>query len=127
MKISSDKLKNLTILNKIGDYNLDDRYVGDNLGNVYLTTDDKGEYNQMSPYENRDGYVEYVLTNKDSVKKHIMGHIVCAGLWVPGWKKGYEVNHKDGVRNNIKYSNLEWETHADNVQHSYDELRPKKK
>lgn len=127
MKIDKEDLKCLSLLNKISkDYNLGDEYFGDNKGNVYKLTDEENIYNEMSPYVNRDGYVEFVLTNKDKVKKHIMGHIVCAGLWIPKPKGKDEVNHKDGNRENNKKSNLEWSTHPDNVQHSYDKLRDKK-
>ena len=128
IKIDAMKLKNLNKLNKGRDYNLNDDYYGDNKGNVYKksTGEEKDMYKQMSPYTNRDGYVEYVLTNKDAIKKHIMGHIVCAVLWVPNPLKKPEVNHKDGVRDNNIHSNLGWMDRPENVQHSYDKLRDKK-
>ncbi len=124
--IDKMKLKNLSILNKTRNYNLGEKYFGDDQGNVYKVTNEKDTYTQISPYVNRDGYVEYVLTNLDSKKKHIMGHIICATLWIPNPLKKPEVNHNDGNRSNNKKSNLTWSTHAENVQHSYDELRGKK-
>lgn len=126
MIIDSIKLKNLSLLNKLKrGYKLGDEYYGDEKGNVYKKTDKENDYEKMSPYNNRDGYVEYVLTNKDKVKKHIMGHIICAGLWIPNPLNKPEVNHKDGKRDNNNKSNLEWTDHDDNIQHSYDKLRNK--
>lgn len=37
-----------------------------------------------------------------------------------------EVNHKDGIRQNIRADNLEWTTRSGNIRHSFDVLmRPK--
>ena len=53
-----------------------------------------------------------------------MGHIVCATLFVNGRTvERNEVNHNDGNRSNNKAYNLTWLTHAENIQHSYRELR----
>lgn len=66
-------LKNLNLLNSINKhYKLGDEYFGNEYGEVYKLKED-GSYHKMSPYDNRDGYTEYVLTNSDGVKKHIMG------------------------------------------------------
>lgn len=128
MKINKGKLKNLSLLNAIyPDYKLGKEYFGDNNGNVYKSKDEEDEYHEMSPYVNRDGYVEFVLTNKEGIKKHIMGHIVTCGLWNIKPKGKDYVNHKDGKRDNNFYKNLEWSTQAENIQHSYDELRSNKK
>lgn len=117
-------LKNLTLLNKCyPDYNLGKEYVADDTGKVYKLNDD-GEKHEMSPYENRDGYIEYVLTNEDKVKKHIMCQIIVAGLFVNGRTEiKNEVNHKNGKRNDNRKENLEWTSRAGNIQHSYDKLR----
>lgn len=117
-------LKQLAGLNKLyPEYKLGKEYFGNEYGDVYKLKDDDS-YHQMSPYTNRDGYVEFVLTNEDKDKKHIMGHIVSAGLFVKGRKNvDDEVNHDDGDRSNNYYKNLSWLTHQKNIQHSYDELR----
>ena len=116
-------LKNLSLLNKYYEYNLGTEYVSDNVGTVYKV-DEEGNKHEMSPYENRDGYVEYVLTNKDKEKKHIMCQIIVAGLYVKGRTEiKNEVNHKNGKRNDNRDVNLEWISRKGNIQHSYDKLR----
>jgi hypothetical protein len=127
IKINKLKVRNLIKLTK---YKFDDRYVSDNRGNVYLIKEEeKTEYvcTKMQPFITKDGYVEYVLTvpatgKGKSKKQHIQGQIISAYLYnkpVPG--KEY-VNHKDGNRQNNLNTNLEFTTHQENVQHSFDKL-----
>lgn len=119
-------LRNLNGLNKLKDhYELDDRYLGDNHGNVYRVKEKKSDTYILVknlPFINKDGYVEYVLTNKHGVKKHIMGEIVSAGLWLTKPKGKDYVNHKYGDRKNNYYKDLEWMSHSENIKHSYDTL-----
>lgn len=112
-------------LSKIKRYEFDDRYVTTNDGKVYLVKEEKGNKlicNAMHPFETRDGYIEYVLTLKDGTKKHVQAQIIVACLYVPLVKGKDYVNHKDGKRDNNKYSNLEWSTVSENLKHSYDKL-----
>jgi len=44
-------------------------------------------------------------------------HRLVAKLFVPNPKKYSHVNHKDGIRDNNHYTNLEWCSHKDNVSH----------
>lgn len=47
-------------------------------------------------------------------------HLYVAHAWVPGYFEGAEVNHKDFDRTNYHADNLEWVTHADNIQYTLD-------
>lgn len=118
--------KNLSLLNKLDrGYELDERYVANNKGEVHLVKSEDGDnliLKRIKPYKNRDGYIEYVLTNKNSKKKHIMEQIVTAGLWLPKPKNCEYVNHKHGDRTNNFYKDVEWMTQSENIKHSYDVL-----
>ena len=65
-------MKNLSKLNVwYPHYKLGEEYWADEEAKVYKLKKD-GTYKLMLPYKNRDGYIEYVLTNIDKKKKHIM-------------------------------------------------------
>ena len=129
MKLLKVLTKNLNTLNKLNrGYDLDDRYVATKSGQVYRVKeviDEHYEVALMSPFKNRDGYLEYVLTSKDGSKKHIMGQICICGAFQKNPNNLPHVNHKDGVRDNNVNSNLEWSTISDNLKHSYRVLNRK--
>ena len=59
---------------------------------------------------NRDGY--------PCCGGSIPVHLYVAHGWVDGYFKGAEVNHIDYDRTNYIWTNLEWVTHKENVNHS---------
>lgn len=123
--IKKSLIKNL---NKLTGYDFDDRYVCDNKGNVYLVKEKDGDSldcKEMSPFETRDGYIEYVLTKSDGKKQHIQAHRIVAGLYLNKVRGKDFVNHKDGKRDNNFYKNLQWSTVSENIQHSFDKLNKK--
>lgn len=67
--------------------------------------------------ENEDGY-RTVRLSKDGVRKQFSVHSLVAKAFVAGYFDGAEVNHKDCDRANNIPENLEWVTHADNVQYT---------
>lgn len=54
--------------------------------------------------------------------KGVAVHIAIARAFVPGYKPGLEVNHKDGNKQNNRPENLEWVTRKENARHSVDVL-----
>ena len=49
-------------------------------------------------------------------------HRLVALAFVPGWREGLEVNHKNGDKTDNRADNLEWVTHSENHRHSRDVL-----
>lgn len=45
-------------------------------------------------------------------------HHLVADAFCPGWRPGFEVNHKDGDTHNNAAVNLEWVSHAENMKHA---------
>lgn len=66
-----------------------------------------------------DGYA-YVILSKDGVATFKDIHRLVATMFVdnPNRDLYTEVNHKDRNKSNNVYSNLEWVTHAQNVEHA---------
>jgi len=129
ISVDKDKVKNLVLLNKMqtkgNPYIFDNRYVGDDSGNVYLIKSighRRYVVAKMNPFITYNGYVEYVLTDAIGYKKHIQAHRIVAGLYLKKDKLRIYVNHIDGVRTNNTVGNLEYVTHSENIQHSFDKL-----
>lgn len=64
-----------------------------------------------------DGYKLYFLAGK-----WYYSHRLVAIHWIPNPNNYSDVNHRDGVKLNNWWINLEWCTHQYNIQHSYDVL-----
>lgn len=75
-------------------------------------------------YIDKDGYTQISLpleTNGNGKKmKRFAIHRLVAYNFVDGFVKGLTVNHKDGVKSNNFYKNLEWVTRLDNLKHAID-------
>ena len=119
VELEKNSVKNLKDMKL---YKFDSRYVADNKGGVFLIkaiTPRSIIAKAMRPFITRDGYVEYVLTIRGGVKKHIQAHRIVASLFLPLVKGANYVNHKDLNRTNNNVSNLEWTTQSENLYHSY--------
>lgn len=70
----------------------------------------------------KDGYVRAKF-QKTPTKRITTGiHRLVAEAFIPNPENKPEVNHIDGNKQNNNVSNLEWVTHGENIQHSYDSL-----
>lgn len=58
-------------------------------------------------------------TRPDGQPRILRVHREIAMAFVPGFRPGLTVNHKDGDKSNNAASNLEWATHSENNQHAY--------
>lgn len=68
---------------------------------------------QIGGYKNKDGYLCAVLTR--NYKRWFVGiHRLVALAWIGDPGTGFEPNHKNGIRDDNRDSNLEWLTHKEN-------------
>ena len=93
------------------------RYEVSNLGRVR----NKRTGQVLAPVEMSNRYLKVNLYYKGE-KKQCQIHQLVATAFVPGWREGLEVNHKNGDKHDNRAENLEWVTHSENQQHSYDVL-----
>lgn len=68
---------------------------------------------------NKRGYPCIRVSIKD-VKKSDLIHRLVATAFIENPENKKQVNHKDGNKENNIYTNLEWSTNSENLQHSYD-------
>lgn len=70
--------------------------------------------------KSKDGYNCIGLRDDSGKRKTFKVHRLVAELFIPNPGAKPEVNHKDGKKSNNSYENLEWCTHAENIQHAWD-------
>ena len=86
----------------------------------YISDDGKVFDRNMHPIKinhNHKGYCIVVL-KIDGVCKIFGVHTLVARAFCNGYVAGMQVNHKDGIKTNNHYTNLEWMTGKDNTRHA---------
>lgn len=71
----------------------------------------------LIPGLNSKGYHVINLVNK-GIHKSFTVHSIIGKLFVKGYKKGLEINHKKGIKTDNRAWMLEWVTHQRNCIHS---------
>ncbi len=89
-------------------------YVVSNLGRVYSTQRNK----MLKTAPDNKGYPVAHL-NRDGRLGKVAVHRLVAFAFVDGYFVGAFVNHKDGIKTNNVFWNLEWLTNAENTHHAY--------
>ena len=72
--------------------------------------------------ERRNGYLKFNADIKGKIKTFEV-HRQVALCFCEGWRKGLQVNHKDGNKHNNRAENLEWVTASENIRHGCYVLR----
>ena len=81
-----------------------------------------GKVRLLKPSINKGGY-KIVNLMVDGNRRGFAVHTLIAQAFVPNPENKPQVNHKDGVKTNNAYNNLEWSTASENVRHSFDILQ----
>ena len=72
--------------------------------------------------DQRTGYLKFNAIIKGKLRSFVV-HRQAALCFCEGWRKGLQVNHKDGDKHNNRAENLEWATASENVRHDRYVLR----
>lgn len=73
----------------------------------------------LVPFVTDDGYARVTLSDHGK-SKTIRVHQLVAMTWIgPRPSLAHEVNHRDGVKLNNHFTNLEWVTRSENMRHAY--------
>lgn len=71
----------------------------------------------LNPFTDKDGYLRYTLQGCNGGKVKFYGHRLVAMKFIYG-DNSLQVNHKNAKKDYNHYSNLEWVTHQENINHS---------
>jgi len=72
----------------------------------------------ITPNKDSNGYYQISLRLNNSVKTNKIARLV-SQAFIPNPLNKPQVNHKNGVKTNNHYSNLEWVTNSENILHAY--------
>lgn len=88
-------------------------YMISDYGRVYI----KNSKKVAKPSLDTSGYPQIVLSHNGArISKKV--HVLVATAFVDGKEAGKQVNHKDGIKANAYYKNLEWVTPKENKHHA---------
>jgi len=88
----------------------------------YMYANKYGDERIMNGYVEKAGYVTQCLSKNDK-KKLVRVHRLVALAFIPNPENKRCVNHKDCDKTNNHVSNLEWCTHAENMEHMWKNKR----
>lgn len=72
----------------------------------------------LSISKKSDGYLKTSLNDRNSNRHTYVIHRLVAESFVPNLEEKLEINHKDGIKTNNFYLNLEWCTRKENINHA---------
>lgn len=102
---------------KYSDYIFKLNYKIDKDGNVYSPW--RG-WKKMYQHQNKQGYKELYLYLIDGTRKCFKVHRLMMNTFYPiPNSEQFQVNHKDGIKNNNSLTNLEWCTRSQNLKHAF--------
>jgi hypothetical protein len=69
--------------------------------------------------QNKWGYLYVELSNIESERKKYFAHVLCALTFIPNPENKPQVNHKLGVKDDNRITELEWNTRSENRKHAF--------
>jgi len=95
-----------------------DYYSVSNYGRIFS----KRKSRLLKPMVSTTGYPIFTPSalRKGIKTKTVVIHRLVGKYFISGYRSGMEINHKDGIKTNNSYTNLEWLTPSENSKHAYD-------
>lgn len=77
-----------------------------------------GNVKILKPIRHNKGYWTHAVY-RAGIVRYYLAHRLVANAFIPNPDNKPEVNHINGIKTDNRVENLEWCTHAENVQHGY--------
>lgn len=74
--------------------------------------------NLLIPRRKKSGYL-FVCLSKNNIQRYFHIHRLVGKAFIPNPDKKPQINHKNGIKDDNRVENLEWNTHAENQRHSW--------
>jgi hypothetical protein len=71
----------------------------------------------LKPQRNHKGYCWVTLYGKRGIKRFHIARLI-ATIFIRNPKKGEQINHKNGIKDDNRIGNLEWVTYKENMLHA---------
>ena len=95
---------------------IEGRYMISEYGDIYSKSTNK----VLKPFYDKDGYKRIELTVSKNKYKKFFIHRLVGWMFVEGYtEERHIINHKNSIRDDNHYTNLEWVTHSENDIHGY--------
>lgn len=95
---------------------MEGRYMISEYGDIYSKSTNK----VLKPFYDKDGYKRIELTVSKNKYKKFFVHRLVGWMFVEGYtEERHIINHKNSIRDDNHYTNLEWVTHSENDIHGY--------
>lgn len=72
----------------------------------------------LKPFLDKDGYLNIGLCKNNVVTKHKV-HRLVAQVFINNCHNKPQVNHKNGIKDDNRVTNLEWVTNGENQKHAW--------
>lgn len=112
--------KNICFVDKGVKYNYKNKYQVSDQGRIRsMNYRHTGETRVMKPVYDTDGY-QRIMLYKNGVGTMFKVHRLVAIHFIPNPENKPEVNHKHGIKDDNRASELEWNTTSENQKHAFD-------
>jgi hypothetical protein len=90
----------------------------------YLANKEGFIFNELTKYSSKgsyskNDYCRKILKIDGKLKPCLVHRLICLAFYGPPLVEGFNVNHKNGIKQDNRVENLEWASFSENIKHAY--------